>query len=94
MNGVRVIMGVMGGILAFFFGLFVVCFLMSLMGVSHPMVVGTIAWVVLLGWMVQVSWDRVKQERLEQMRIVQASVERQAQADRDAKLINKPLWDV
>lgn len=93
MNGVRVIMGVMGGILAFFFGLFIVCFLMSLMGVGHPMVVGTITWVVLLGWMAQTSYNRARRERLEQMRIVQASVERQAQADRDAQLINKPLWD-
>lgn len=93
MTSIRMIMGVCAGILAFFFGLFCACFLASLIGLPHPEASGTLLWLLFLGWFTKQAYERAKQERLAKIAIVQASVERQAQADREARMVNKELWE-
>jgi hypothetical protein len=80
-------------ILGFFLGLFISCVVASVAGLPHPMALGTFGWLLLLGWLMVGAVDRAKQERLERLRIVQASVEAQAREMRDEKLVNRPLWD-
>lgn len=88
MNSMIMILKVLMGFVSFFFGLMIACFLASFAGVPHPELWGTVAWLLLLGFLTTKAIDSAKAERLARLNIVQASIEAQAREERDATRFN------